>query len=122
MRKTRNLRESFYYALQGIGHCLRHERNIRIHLVVAALALFMAWLLRLGTEEFAVILLTIALVIGFEMMNTAMENAMDLVSPNYHPLAKIVKDVMAGAVFFACFVAVVVGIVIFLPHLRNIFF
>ncbi len=122
MRKTRNLRESFYYALQGIGHCLRHERNIRIHLVVAALALFMAWLLRLGTGEFAVILLTIALVIGFEMMNTAVENAMDLVSPNYHPLAKIVKDVMAGAVFFACFVAVVVGIVIFLPHLRNIFF
>ncbi len=122
MRKTKNLLESFYFALQGIAHCLRHERNIRIHLLVAGIVLALGYVLSLSRAEIAVILLTIGLVIGMEMVNTAMENAIDLVSPQYHPLAKIVKDVMAGAVFFACFVAVAIGAVIFWPYLCALLF
>ncbi len=122
MRKTKSLAESFYFAFQGIIHCLRYERNIRIHLLFALGALVASFYFQLSGIELAVILLTIVLVVGTEMVNTAVENAIDLVSPDYHPLAKIVKDVMAGAVFFACFIAVIVGLVIFLPYLWRVLF
>lgn len=122
MRKTRNLRESFSYALQGVLHCITHERNIRIHLSAAGLALLLAWFLRLSGTEFAILFLTIGFVISVEMVNTAVENAVDLFSPNFHPLARVVKDVTAGAVLFACTIAVAVGLILFVPKLWDIFF
>ena len=121
MRKATSLGESFHYALCGIGHCLRHERNIRVHFFCGLLVILAGLLLDLSAAELAVVMLTVAVVIGAEMINTAMENVVDLLSPEYHPLAKVVKDVAAGTVLVLCFFAVLVGLLIFIPHLLDLF-
>lgn len=121
MKKAKNLRESFSFAWRGFCHCFASERNFRIHLVFGVAILFIALFLDVSLTEFAILLLLIAVVITSEMFNTAIENIIDLISPEYHPLAKVIKDVAAGAVFFVCVIAALIGIVIFVPHLYQFF-
>lgn len=120
MKKAANLLESVRFAAAGFAHCFRRERNFRIHLTVAVFAVILALLLKISWSEFTVLLLLIALVIFSEMVNTAVENIMDLITPDYHPLAKVIKDVAAGAVLFICSVAVVIGVIIFAPYLIHL--
>ena len=89
------------------------ERNMKIHLVVAVLVLTLSGFLRLAWAEFLWVALAIALVLVAEGFNTAIEKVVDLVSPDFHPLAGTAKDVAAGAVLVAAGFAVVVGVVIF---------
>ncbi|MGN0963695.1 MAG: diacylglycerol kinase family protein [Clostridia bacterium] len=122
MRKASNFRESFGYACQGLKHCIREERNFRIHMVMGVIAFVLGIVLGISRVELAVLLLLIGLVLIAEMVNTALENLVDLYTEDYHPLAKVVKDVAAGAVLLLCCVAVLVGIVIFTPYLISLFF
>lgn len=122
MRKALNFRESFGYACQGLSHCIRKERNFRIHLCMGGLAFLLGLLLGISRVELAILLLLIGLVLISEMVNTALENLVDLYTDEYHPLAKVVKDVAAGAVLLLCCVAVLVGVVIFTPYLISVFF
>ncbi len=78
--KTKNLWESFHHAFDGLMHCIRHERNIRIHLTMGCLALILAVALSVKPIELVVLVLIIAAVIVSEMINTAIENVIDLVS------------------------------------------
>lgn len=82
--------------------------------------LFFALFLDVSLTEFGLLLLLVAVVIASEMFNTAIENVIDLVSPEYHPLAKVIKDVAAGAVFFVCVIAVLIGVIIFVPHIYQL--
>lgn len=84
---------------------------------MGALAFLLGVLLRLSGAELAILLLLIGLVLISEMLNTALENLVDLCTVEYHPLAKVVKDVAAGAVLLLCIVAVLVGLVLFVPHI-----
>lgn len=120
MRKAKSLKESFSFAWRGFCHCFACERNFRIHLIAGVAVLFIALFLDVSLTEFGILLLLVAVVIAGEMFNTAIENIIDLVSPEYHPLAKVIKDVAAGAVFFICVIAVLIGIVIFVPHLYQL--
>jgi diacylglycerol kinase len=113
----RALLRSFGYAAEGVWLLVRTQRNAKIHLALAALALALAALLRISRVEWLVLLLTIALVVGAEGLNTAIEAVVDLASPDYHPLAKRAKDVAAGAVLVIAVCAVFVGALIFLPYL-----
>lgn len=122
MKKAANFRESFGYAKQGLVHCIRAERNFRIHLFMGLLAFAFGVFLGISRMEMAVLLLLIGLVLIAEMMNTALENLVDLCTGEYHPLAKVVKDVAAGAVLVLCCVAVLIGVVIFVPYLMVLFF
>lgn len=117
MKKTKNLRESFGHAFDGFWHCVKHERNIRIHLTMGFLALVLGIVFQISRSEFLILFLLIGAVIVSEMINTAIENVVDLVTEEYHPLAKTVKDITAGAVLFSCIVAVCIGFVIFVPHI-----
>ncbi|MEG1496275.1 MAG: diacylglycerol kinase family protein [Clostridiales bacterium] len=121
MRKTKNLLESFHHAAYGLWHCIKNERNIRIHLCMGVLAIFLGFVLHINYFEYLVLFLVIGAVIVSEMINTAIENVVDLVTQEYHPLAKIVKDITAGAVMFSCIVALFIGGVIFLPRITNLF-
>ena len=82
---------------------------MRVHLLAAVCACGLGWRLGLPASEMAVLLLTIALVFVAEMLNTAVEKVVDLVSPQYHPLAKIAKDTAAGAVLAAALMALAIG-------------
>ncbi|MFL0505071.1 diacylglycerol kinase family protein [Ureibacillus sp. 179-F W5.1 NHS] len=106
--------KSFGYALVGICTSLK-EQNMRIHLFSAVIVVIAGVLTGISITEWFVLIITIALVIGSEMINTAIEAVVNLASPEYHPLAKQAKDVAAGAVLVFAVASVIIGLLIFLP-------
>jgi diacylglycerol kinase (ATP) len=110
---------SFRYAFAGIGYLLWTQRNAKIHTALGVAAVVLGFLLRIERGEWLALVLTIVLVLAAEGVNTAVEAAVDLASPAYHPLAKVAKDVAAGTVLLTAIGAVIVGIIIFLPHLLE---
>ncbi|MDD5593820.1 MAG: diacylglycerol kinase family protein [Candidatus Margulisbacteria bacterium] len=111
--------QSFRYARLGAAHSLQTERNILIHFVIGLLVLALAVYLKVSPVELAVIVLTITLVIVAEMINTAIEEAVDLVKPERHPLAALAKNIAAGAVLTAAIGSIAVGLLIFIPRLMR---
>lgn len=109
----KGLLSSFRWAWQGFAHCLRTQRNLRIHLTAAALALWFAGRFGLGRAENALLWLTIGLVIAAELFNTAAEKLTDLCSPGFDRRAGLIKDIAAGAVLAAAVAAAGVGICLF---------
>lgn len=108
---------SFQHAVRGWWHVLKTQQNAWIHSVVAAIVVIVGLWLRLPARDWAVIVLTIAMVFTAEFINTAIEAVVDLASPVHHPLAKVGKDVGAGAVLVAAVAAVLVGLLILGPPL-----
>lgn len=113
-QNVRSLARSFIFSFWGIGYCIRNERNMRIHLVMAAYVLVFSCFYGFSPVEYAVLLLSIALVIASETMNTAIEAIVNLQTQCYDNLARIAKDVAAGAVFICAFFAAVIGCVFFI--------
>jgi diacylglycerol kinase (ATP) len=112
-RKNRNdIFKSVSFALDGIVHTLRSERNMRIHFLTGFLVLLGGVYLNLSPMEFMVLSVTVSFVLVTEMFNTAVEYAVDLAERRRNPLAKVVKDIAAGAVFVAAVNATVVGYLI----------
>ncbi|MBG7609316.1 MAG: diacylglycerol kinase family protein [Anaerolineae bacterium] len=103
--------------MQGWGHVLRTQRNAWIHAAISCLVLLVGFYLKLPAQDWAAIVLTLALVWAAESFNTALEALTDLISPNQNHLAKITKDVGAGAVLICAVAAVVVGFLILGPPL-----
>ncbi len=112
----------FSNALAGIVETYRSERNFKIHVVVALAAVSIGAWIDMTPSEWRWILLCIAMVFIMEMLNTAIEALVDLVSPDKHPLAKKAKDVAAGAVLIAAVFSVIMGAMIFSPKLWLLFF
>jgi diacylglycerol kinase len=112
---------SFGYAFQGLWYALSTQRNARLHAVIATLATILGIVLRISAVEFAIIFMAIAGVFIAEMFNTVFELCVDLASPEYHPLAKIAKDVAAGAVLLSAILSIIIGLFIFGPHLWILF-
>ncbi len=110
--KNRNLLESFKNAFQGVWHTLANEKNMKIHLAAAAMVIIMAAWLGVSKIEMTVLCVTIAMVICFELINTAMEVMVNIIVDVYHPKAKIIKDVSAGAVFVSALFSIAVGVII----------
>jgi diacylglycerol kinase len=110
---------SLKYAAQGIALAVRKERNMRIHLVAAAVVSLLALWLGLRPVEWAVLLALFGLVIGLELVNTAVERVVDLVSPERKPLAKEAKDAAAGGVLAAAIFAAAVGLILLGPPLWD---
>src|SRR3712207_1981194 len=103
---------SFDHAYRGLIYAVRTQRNMRIHVIISVLVLVASLLVGVSKLELAVLILVILLVFITEMFNTAMEFAVDLVTKEYHPLAKLAKDVSAGAVLVSSVGAVLVGYLI----------
>jgi diacylglycerol kinase (ATP) len=106
---------SFVYAFRGLALLFRTETNAQIHLSLLLLVTLAGWYFSVSTSEWLAILLCFGLVIGLEAVNTALEKLTDLVSPQRHPLAGQAKDIAAGAVLWAAILAVIIGLVIFVP-------
>ncbi|GAC1317005.1 MAG: diacylglycerol kinase family protein [Chloroflexota bacterium] len=111
---------SFGFAGRGIVTLAHSQPNFRIHVGLAALALVLGAFLRIGPTEWAIVILTIALVLAVEGVNTAIEAVCDCASPAYHPLVKQAKDVSAGAVLITACGAVLVAICVFGPRLLTL--
>jgi diacylglycerol kinase len=108
---------SFVYAWNGLAHAIRTQRNARVHAAIGTLAVILGIVLRISPVEFAMVFVAITLVFIAEMFNTVAEACVDLATSEYHPLARIAKDVAAGAVLLNAMLSVVIGLLVFVPHL-----
>ncbi|MDQ2808255.1 MAG: diacylglycerol kinase family protein [Chloroflexota bacterium] len=115
--RAATLVSSFRFAFAGLTYVARTQRNFRIHLTLGTLATGLGVVCGFAPLEWAVLAGIITLVLFAEMLNTVVEAAVDLASPGYHPLAKVAKDVAAGAVLLTALGAVVAGLCLFGPHL-----
>jgi diacylglycerol kinase len=115
--RARNIFESFRFAIAGLWYALRTQRNTRVHLTIAAAAIAVGLWVRLSTAEWAILTLTIGFVLVSEMINTVAETLIDMISPGFHPLAKVIKDVTAGAVLIGAIVSAIVGLLLLGPPL-----
>jgi len=111
------LRDSFAYAIRGILVAIASGRNMKIHIVAALMAVLTGWWLGINRWEWAIITISIFMVLAAETINTAVEKTVDLVTREYHPLAKQAKNLAAGAVLLAAVNAVIIGLLIFGPYL-----
>lgn len=112
--------KSVGHALDGIEYAVNHERNVKIEILFAILTSILGFILKISLLEWVIIVLVIAMVLALELVNTAIERTVDLVTKDYHDLAKAAKDVAAGAVLIMSMFSVIIGLIIFLPKIISI--
>ncbi len=115
--KAENLVKSFQYAFRGFMYTLRTQRNFRIHCSAAVIALAAAAALQISWLEAALLFSAVFAVLVCELMNTAIEKTIDMVTEDFHPLAMVAKNCAAAAVLLASIYAMAVGAVLFVPRL-----
>lgn len=116
--KQRSLLHSFRYAISGLGHVLKTQRNMRIHIIIGSAVILLALFMKFSLLEITVLTLTIMFVLVCEVINTALEISLDFLNgKEYHPTIKIIKDVVAGGVLLASINAVIIGAILFFRHI-----
>jgi diacylglycerol kinase (ATP) len=118
-RRTPAVLQSFNWAFEGVIHVLRTERNMRIHFALASAVLILAFSYGVTKLELMALLIAISFVLIAEMVNTAIEATIDLATTSFDPLAKMAKDIAAGAVLIASVNAVVIGYLVFADRLTE---
>ncbi len=120
--KTQGFSRTFKNARKGLRIVLKSERNIRIHFMAATLVLLLGVVIGLSVVKLCMVLFAISMVVVTEMLNSAIEFSLDAVFHNrYSTLVGMAKDISAGAVMFATFVAIVIGVMIFVPAILAYF-
>ncbi|WP_342505223.1 diacylglycerol kinase family protein [Sporosarcina sp. FSL K6-2383] len=111
--------KAFDYASSGILYGIKAERNLKFHLVAAAVVSVAGLFTRLSAMEWCIVLLLVGGMLALEMMNAAIERVVDLITLEIHPLAKQAKDLAAGAVLVYAIISVIIGLIIFVPKWFN---
>lgn len=112
---------AFRYAVAGVIYAFKTERNFKIHIFAAIVVLLFAFFLSVSRIEWIILILVICVTITLELVNTAIENVVNLITVERHPLAKVAKDVAAGAVLVSSLASVIIGLIIFIPRLIELF-
>jgi diacylglycerol kinase (ATP) len=107
---------SFGFAFKGIAYVLKHEHNAWIHVTAAITAVTLGLILRISLHEWIAVALCIGLVLASEIINSAIEKMVDLISPEQQPKAGLIKDIAAGAVLIASIAALAIGCLVFIPY------
>lgn len=119
--KSKNVFQSFKYAFSGLKYGFINTKNLHIDLIFIVAVIICGFVFKIHFVEWAILLGCISLVVSLELVNTAIEEVVNLASPDIHPLAKASKDVAAGAVLFSAIMTSIVGIIIFLPKFIDLF-
>jgi diacylglycerol kinase (ATP) len=119
MQRSSNLFKSFLYAIEGIQTAIKFNRNLRIHFLIAIIVIILSFYFRINFFEAGIVGVMIILVISAEMINSVIEEMVNLISKEHHAEAKIAKDVSAGMVLITSIGAVIMGLFVFIPHLIN---
>lgn len=119
--KARKFRDSLSYALSGIAYTWNTQRNFRLHVLTGSLIIMISFFLKLTSVELLFLVSAIFSVLVMELINTALETTVDLVTKEFHPLAFIAKNVGAAAVLLSALYALVVGLIIFGRQIINFF-
>lgn len=117
----KNFLRSFKYALEGIFTGLKEEQNMKIHIAIMILVIIFGILLKISKIEWIICIALFGIVISMELINTAIENTVDLITKERNEQAKIAKDVAAGAVLVSAIASAIIGLIIFVPKVISIF-
>lgn len=121
MFNIKKLVKSFKYAFEGINYSLNNDQNLVIHFVVACFVIIASIIFQVNPFEMGILGVTILVVISAEMVNSAIEKMVDLITKEHREEAKIAKDVSAGMVLLTAIGSVIIGILVFLPHILRLF-
>lgn len=116
------LTKSFYHAIEGVWFAFTHDQNLRIHFIVAVVVIILSIYFKVSGFEMGILGVMILLVICAEMINSAIEQMVNLITTEHRKEAKIAKDVSAGMVLLTAVGSIIVGVLIFLPHVIKLFF
>lgn len=116
-KDKRTFKGSVKNCLDGISYVTKNEKNFKREIALGIIALILSYILKIDKIEFIIILTMICLVLTAEIINTAIERAVDLVTKEYHELARIAKDVSAGSVLVTSIFSLIIGIIIFIPKI-----
>ena len=119
MIKIKRLYKSFTYAFRGLGKTLKEEQNLQIQSIAGLVVIILGWYFRIEVEEWLILILVIGLVILMEIINSAIERITDVLKPRLDSYVKEIKDIMAAAVMLASVIAIIVGLIIFIPYFIN---
>ncbi len=108
---------SFIVAFQGLKELFCSQRNFRFHIFASFIALVCCFFFEVKPHEWIAVLFLIAMILSVEALNTSIEYICDMISPEYHPLIKKIKDVAAAAVLLCAIISVVIGCIIFIPYI-----
>lgn len=117
MSKKHSTYKSFLYSVEGLKTAIKREPNFRIEVLASILVLTLGYLLDVNKAEWMILVAVIFIVLILELINTSLEAIVDLISPKYHPKAKVAKDVAASAMLLAVIASVVIGLSIFVPKI-----
>jgi diacylglycerol kinase len=117
MIKLKRLIKSFKYATRGFIKTFKEEQNLRVQLIIGLMALILAWILGIERLEWAILIFVIGLVVLMEIANSAVERISDVLKPRINSYVKEIKDITAAGVMVASMLAIVIGLIIFLPYL-----
>ena len=113
---------SFKYSLQGLKYAYKNEQSMLIHFIATLLIVVLGFLLNISLTEWAIVLIAIGVTLAAELINTAIEAAVDLITLEIHPLAKVAKDCGSAATFVFSMLTAVIALIIFVPKVIHIFF
>lgn len=119
-KDKRTFKGSVKNCLDGISYVTKSEKNFKREIALGIIALILSYILKIDKIEFIIVLTMICLVLTTEIINTAIERAVDLVTKEYHELARIAKDVSAGSVLVTSTFALIIGIIIFIPKIITL--
>lgn len=119
--EIKRFQRSLSHALDGLGYAIKHEKNFRIELSFAVVVVAMILFFKVKNWEAILLVLMIMWVLITELTNTVLERVVDILKPRIHPYARLIKDIMAAVVLISSLVAILVGIIIFYPYLRDMF-
>jgi diacylglycerol kinase len=120
--KSRNRLDSFKYAFEGLFYVIKTQKNVRIHFFCLFMIIILGLIFDISKNEWLAVLIVSVLVICLEVINTVVEEVVNLCIETYHPKAKIAKDAAAGAVLIAAAAAVFIGLIVFLPKIVKLIF
>ena len=112
--------KSFFYAFKGIKYAILTQHNFQIHIVLAIIAVLLGFLLKINSFEWISIIIVIAMVLAAEIINTSIEELVNIVSPDRNKKAGIIKDLAAGAVLLLAIAAFITGVIVFLPKIIQL--
>jgi diacylglycerol kinase len=121
MQRLKEFGHSFRHAFRGLKYALKYERNFQNELTVGIFVVLAMFYFEVTRAEMVALVLVVIGVLIMELLNTIMERVVDILKPRVHPYAKLIKDLMAASVLLSSILAVIVGLIIFLPYISEMF-
>jgi undecaprenol kinase len=121
MERLLQFKKSFLHAARGLRYVIIHEKNFQNELAMGVVIVAAMIFFRVTRAEMIVLFLVIAGVLVMELFNTVVERVVDILKPRVHPYARLIKDLMAAGVLVTCVLAIIVGLLIFVPYILELF-